>query len=142
MAKSKYSQYVLTEPKPNRPLPPLPKNAVTDLIYLDDEVIKGAFNLICAWFWPRKDRMVVIPEAHTHTSGEVVAFFGSNPADPHDLGGEIEFWLGDEPLILTKSCAVYAPPGVKHNPLIFRRIDRPIFHFSTLPETMYTLQKS
>jgi len=50
MAESKYSKYVLTEPKPNRPVPPLPPGTVTDMIYLDDEVIKGAFNVICAWF--------------------------------------------------------------------------------------------
>ena len=49
--------------------------------------------------------------------------------DVYDLGGEIEFWLDDEQYMLTKSCMVYVPKGLKHCPIVFRRIDRPIFHF-------------
>jgi hypothetical protein len=56
---------------------------------------------------------------------------------PHDLCGEIELWLGDEKHILTKSCMVFIPKGLKHCPLVFRRVDRPIFHFSAGPARAY-----
>lgn len=141
MAESKYMKYVLTEPKPNRPVPPLPPGTVTDLIYLDDEVIKGAFNVICAWFWPRKEPLPIIPEPHAHANNEVIAFFGSNPKDPHDLCGEVEIWLEDEKITLTKSCAVFVPNEMKHNPLKINRIDQPIFHFSILTESMWNYDK-
>ena len=141
MAESKYSKYVLTEPKPNRPVPPLPPGTVTDMIYLDDEVIKGAFNVICAWFWPRKEPLPIIPEPHSHNNNEIIAFFGSNPGDPHDLCGEVEIWLEDEKITLTKSGAIFVPRGMKHNPLKINRIDRPIFHFSVLTESMWNYDK-
>ena len=68
---------------------------------------------------------------------EVVAFFGTNPEDPWDLCGEVELWLGDEKHIITKSSLVFIPKGLKHCPLIARRVDRPIFHFTTGPAHLY-----
>jgi hypothetical protein len=50
----------------------------------------------------------------------------------YDLGGESEFWLEDENYMLTKSCIIYVPGGMKHCPIVFKRIDRPIFHFLTV----------
>lgn len=102
--------------------------------YLDDNVVKGSFYAECIWFHTASDAVV---EPHTHDFDEILAFFGSNPEDYHDLGGEVELWLGDEKHILTKSCMVFIPKGLQHNPLIFRRIDRPIFHFSTGPSRDY-----
>jgi hypothetical protein len=75
--------------------------------------------------------------AHTHNSDEIIAFFGSNPKDPHDLGGKIEIWLEDEKYILTKSCLIFVPKGMKHCPLVIRKVDRPIFHFTTVTEGQY-----
>lgn len=59
--------------------------------------------------------------------------------EPYDLGGEVEFWLEDEQHILTKTSMIFVPGGMKHCPLIVRRVDRPIFHFSTVTEGRYTM---
>ena len=59
---------------------------------------------------------------------------GSDPDNPHDLGGEIEIWLDDERYIITKSTIVVAPKNLAHCPLIIRRVDRPIFHFTAMVE--------
>ena len=75
--------------------------------------------------------------AHTHEFDELIGFYGSNMNDVNDLGGEIELWLEDEKFILTKSCTVFVPAGMKHCPLIIKRIDRPIFHFTNSPEGKY-----
>jgi hypothetical protein len=71
----------------------------------------------------------------------MIGFFGSNPEDPYDLGGEIEFWLEDEKHILTRSCLIFVPRGMKHCPLILKRVDRPIFHFSTVTGGQYRFIK-
>ena len=47
---------------------------------------------------------------------EAVTFFGSNPEDPTDLGGEIEFWLEEEKHTITRSCVIFVPPGIRHCP--------------------------
>jgi hypothetical protein len=82
------------------------------------------------------------PEAHAHDFDEVITFFGTNLEDPHDLCGEIELWLEDEQHIITKSCIVFVPRGMKHGPLIIRRVDRPIFHFAAGPGSVYIKGKS
>ena len=70
----------------------------------------------------------LLKRTDTHDFDEVITFIGNNVEDPYDLGGEIEFWLEDEPQIITRSSIIFVPKGMKHAPLIIRRVDRPIFH--------------
>jgi len=142
MAETKYGKYIVTGVKPDLNLPSYRRDAAeiaagdhTRLIYLDDDAIKGAFYVECIWYWKGSEQSIV--EAHTHKFDEVIAFFGTNRKDPQDLCGEVELWLEDEKHILTKSCLVFVPKGMKHCPLIIRRVDRPIFHFTTMLEGTY-----
>jgi hypothetical protein len=97
------------------------------LTYLDKNKIEGGLYAECMWFHKGSDATM---EAHSHDWDEIIGFYGSNPEDYHDLGGQIELWLGDEKHILTKSCMVFIPKGLKHCPLIFRKVERPIFHWA------------
>ncbi|MEM2319234.1 MAG: hypothetical protein QXM37_02895 [Candidatus Bathyarchaeia archaeon] len=140
----KYSKYIVTEMKKGLELPPpppgIPANASKTIrtIYLDSEVVEGAFYMECAWF--SKGVGGGGPPAHIHDFDEVLGFLGSDPNNPRDLNGEVELWLGDEGYILTKSCLIFVPKGLKHCPLIIRRADKPIFHFSTGPSSKYQRQ--
>jgi len=82
-----------------------------------------------AWVWPKPNEIVMEGKSHAHEFEEVVTLFGTNPENPRDLGGEVEFWLDDEKYTITKSCIIYVPKGVKHCPLIFKKVERPIFHY-------------
>ncbi len=142
MDETKYGKYIITEMKRNLKLPPYskqpedpPGGRANRMLYLDDEVFKGAFYVSCSWFWKGNDW--VAAEAHTHDFDECIAFFGTDPQNPRDLCGEIELWLDDEKHLLTRTCLVYVPKGLKHCPLIVRRVDRPIFHFTTGPNKLY-----
>ena len=137
MAETKYGKYIITGAKSDLNLPSYRRDAAeiaagdhTRLIVLDDEVIKGACYVECVWYWKGSEKSIV--EAHTHPFDEVIAFLGTNREDPQDLCGEVEIWLEDERHILTKSFLVFVPKGMKHCPLIIRRVDRPIFHFITM----------
>lgn len=143
MAEKKYEKYIITKPKSDLTLPEFRRERgdiatgmKTPLIYLDDDVLKGAFYVECVWFWKGSDKSEV--DAHTHPFDEVITFFGTNPDDPEDLCGEIEMWLEDEQYILDKSVLIFVPKGLKHCPLIIRRVDRPIFHFTAGPAAKYT----
>jgi hypothetical protein len=81
-------------------------------------------------------------KSHKHESNEIVAFYGTNPDDPTDLGGEVIFYLDGEKHVLTKSTMMFIPAGMEHAPLVIRRVDRPIFHFSVVMEDTYKLQNS
>jgi hypothetical protein len=126
---SKFDRYIIKRPKP------APKthevmdgpDVMTPLLWMDDSVIKGAFYMECNWFHKPTQ---FSPKSHTHEFDEVLAYIGTDPANPNALNGEVELWIEDEQLIITESCIVFIPKGHTHCPMHIRRADRSIFHFS------------
>ena len=134
MTERKYSKYITTDLDTSRFSPD--QNAeyakwATRVLMLDDNVTEGAMKFSCSWYFGAPDKPL---EAHTHDYNELLGFFGCDPENPHDLGGEIEFWLEDEQYFIDKSCLIFIPKGMKHCPLSTRRIDRPFFHFGVVTE--------
>jgi quercetin dioxygenase-like cupin family protein len=82
------------------------------------------------WLWKGSSKDYVESE-HVHNFDEFIGFLGTRgPQDPDSLGGEIELWLGGEKYMLTRSCLIYVPKGLKHCPIRFTRIGTPILFFS------------
>jgi hypothetical protein len=98
------------------------------VLWMNDKIVPGSYNMMASWYLKPPSQTL---GAHIHDYPEVVMFLGSNPESPNDLGGEIEFWLEDEQYIITKSCFIFVPRGMKHCPLIVRRVDRPIIHLGS-----------
>jgi hypothetical protein len=151
MAETRYGKYIIDELKPpsveapwSPPLSAAGKGKGGRVLYLDNDVVPGAFYTECVWILPR---LAVMPagdsarrvstESHAHDYDEIIAFFGTDLDDPKDLGAEVELWLDDERHIITKSSLVYVPAGLRHCPLTFLKVDRPVFHFTTGPGKMY-----
>ncbi len=146
MAETKYGKYIVKQLKTNikeapwtNPVPAVGKGHGGRLLFLDQEVIPGAFYVETAWSHPRglitEPRSVA--EAHKHDYDEVLGMFGTDLNDPYNLYGEVEFWLGDEKHIITESCIIFIPQGLTHCPIIYHRIDKPIFNFTTHSGKMY-----
>jgi hypothetical protein len=150
MTKSSHGKYVITELKRDSrdgALPPGVDPAVVSntrshskMLSLDDTVLKGSFYTESVWIWPGAGIYpeTAEPNAHAHDYDETIAFFGTDFASPNDLCGEIELWMEDEKMILTRSCLIFVPKGLYHCPLVILRVDRPIFHFATGPGSTYT----
>jgi hypothetical protein len=137
MEETKYGKLIVTEPKPEPEKHGEMKDGFdvrTPLAYLDGNVLPGAFYVETLWF---HKGTAYSPPSHTHDFDEVLAFYGSDPENLRDLCGEVELWLDDERHVLTRSCIVYIPKGLKHCPMNILRADRPIFHFSTGPAVKY-----
>jgi len=142
MSNTKYGKYIIEDfngrPKSDvrdqdefqKELP----NIAYPIAYLDSTMIKGGFYAECMWYYAASPAVV---EPQTHDFDEILAFIGGNPKDKHNLNGEIELWLDDENHILTKSCMVFIPKGLKHCPMVVRRVDIPILHFSIGPGAVY-----
>lgn len=110
--------------------------------WIDANVVPGAFQMNTSWYFKPTTYMLDDPnnqvvKPHKHDSDEILGFYGSNPDDPYDLGGEIILYINGEKHTLTKSTLVFFPKGMEHLPLIVTRVDRPIFHFSIVMEDMY-----
>jgi hypothetical protein len=131
MAKSKYARNIITEDL----MPPPPAGALelmeeqrkagrtidrTLLLGMQDSILKGSFFAGCEWIWGLTGNGPVNTELpHKHDFDEIIGFAGSNRNHPRDLGGEI----------ITRTCLIFIPRGVEHCPIIFRKVDTPIFMF-------------
>lgn len=138
MTVSRYSDYVISD----LIIPDEKKSIASDynkyarrILWMDEHVVPGAFHMNTAWYLKEAQTLENVP--HTHDVDEIIGFFGNNSDDPWDLGGEIEIWLGDEQHIITRSVMLFVPAGLKHCPLILRRVEKPIFHFTTVPGKQY-----
>ena len=99
----------------------------TRVLWLEDEIMQGASSIICSWYWKPSEPGT---PAHTHDFDEIIGFIGNDPENPRDLGAEVELWLEDDKHILTKTCMVYVPKGMRHCPLQVLKVDYPIVHFT------------
>jgi hypothetical protein len=137
MAESKYAKYIVTElktPEFTKEFIERYKEFATRILWMDSNVVDGAFQMNCSWYLRPTTHAA---KAHTHDTDEIIGFFGSNSEAPYDLGAEIEFWIEDEKFMLTRTCMIFVPAGMKHCPLIIKRVDRPVFHFTTVPTGTY-----
>jgi hypothetical protein len=62
---------------------------------------------------------------HVHKFDEIVLHWGGDHENPEDLGGEIEFFVGDQPLTFSTTTGLWAPKGLKHGPLTWKKFQRP-----------------
>lgn len=124
MNEKKYEKFIITDLNTE-------KDEIGTLLFqLNENVISGIpFFTDTAWIWPKPEKIVMEGKPHSHQFDEVVTLFGTDPENPRDLCGEVEFWLGDEKYTITESSIIYVPKGVVHCPIIFHRVERPIFHF-------------
>ncbi|MBN2240070.1 MAG: hypothetical protein JW712_09875 [Dehalococcoidales bacterium] len=142
MSEAAHEKLIVTEMKgPESVMAALPeyeKRVGKRILWVDGNVIEGSFQMNCSWHMYSSDRG---PEQHAHDVDEILGFFSNDPDNPYDLDGEIELWIGDEKMTLDHSAMVFLPAGVKHCPLILRKVGRPIIHFSVVTGNEYITKK-
>lgn len=112
------------------------------LHWIDSGNVPGSFLLNSAWYFKPNRDLLLGPDAdnetygkwecHVHDTDEMLCFYGSDPENPYDLGGEVELIIGGETYILTKSSLIFIPAGIPHSGPLLNRVDRPIFHFAAV----------
>jgi hypothetical protein len=141
MANGEYAKYVVSDLRLPETMKPEGKarysKFATRILWMDDKVVPGAFQMNCAWYLRPPETQINSP--HTHDYDEIIGFFSSDSTNPWELGAEIEFWVGDERFDITKSTMIFAPKGIPHCPMIIKRVDRPVFHFTVVNGGQYKI---
>ena len=106
------------------------------IVKLDSDIIPGSFHIGFVWALGASTQKEELG-AHVHDYNEVLGWIGTDWKNPHDLGGEVEFWIEDEKYILKNSCIIFIPKGVKHGPLKDLKVDRPFIHFGAITKKNY-----
>ena len=100
------------------------------LTYLSNDMVPGSpFHVLFRWIWAVPDPNDHMPR-HSHSNDELLLHFGIDRHNQEDLGAEFDFMLGDDNLTINKSSAIYIPKGVDHNPMIWKRVDRPVLELA------------
>jgi hypothetical protein len=149
MVKSKFDKNIIFVGQ-RLPLPPAQIKMMDDqrkagnyaewnMMYaMQDSAVKGSFGMGGSWMINLKGtKPVQIELAHTHDCDEILGLSGSDMDNLDELGGEVELWLEDEKYIITRSCLIFIPKGMKHCPMFVRRVDRPFFFFGSLKGKNY-----
>jgi hypothetical protein len=85
------------------------------------------------WVWGMPDPNPHIFD-HVHRSfEELVLHYGTDYEHPEELGAEIEFYLGDQPLKVDKTAVVFVPKGISHGPLIWKKYSAPHLEMAIVP---------
>lgn len=124
MAKSNYRKYLVTKPVYEAGDPVKGRQYPTMTLMSNAQVPGCNMYLEVGWIWDMPTPNPHIYE-HSHNFDEIVLHIGSDPDNPEDLGGEIEYVMDGEPLVFNKTSALFVPAGVKHGPLTWKKFTRP-----------------
>ena len=132
MAEKKYQELIFEEPIVEGEF--APKIGLKDLEGLD---IRIAYNCVSEPFF-------MIKNAHKHEHAQYLCFIGGNPMDIRDFGAEVELTLGadddQEKHIIDTPSIVYIPKGLPHLPMVYKKLDKPVFfgHLLMAPDYVET----
>ena len=86
----------------------------------------GGANFSLGWSY-LTEPFLMVAEAHKHDFDQIILFFGGDPNNIGDFGGEVEMCFGEnqEKSIVTYPACVYLPKGLMHGPLNIRKVNKP-----------------
>lgn len=126
MAESKYRENLISRPAYEVTGGKVKGRQYPTMTLMSNTLVPGSNTYLeVGWIWGMPEPNPHIFK-HSHDKyDEIVLHLGSDPRNPEDLGGEIEFVVGGEPLVFDTTSAIFVPAGVKHGPVTWKRVSRP-----------------
>ena len=124
MPKTDYEKYVVRKPlyeafggTKNRQSP--------TMTMISNKQIPGCnYYMEPGWIYGIPDPNPSLHE-HSHDFDEIVMHLGGDYRTPQVLGGEVEFYVGGQPIVFNTSTAFYIPKGTPHGPVIWKKFQFP-----------------
>lgn len=124
MAESSYEKYVVRKPIYEAG-PGVKKRQSPTMTFMSRKQVPEAnYYIELGWIYDIPDPNPHIHE-HVHDFDEIVLHWGGNPETPQDLGGEIEFYIGGQPITFNTTTGIFIPKGVPHGPLTWKEFRFP-----------------
>jgi hypothetical protein len=124
MVQTDYGKYLVREPLWEAG-PGVKKRQSPTMTYMSSKQVPEAnYYIELGWIYDIPEPNPHIHE-HVHDFDEIVLHWGGNPETPQVLGGEIEFYIGGQPITFNTTTAIFIPKGVPHGPLTWKRFDFP-----------------
>jgi len=84
----------------------------------------SGFNFSLGWSFLTAP-FLMVAEAHKHDFDQLILFFGGDPNNIGEFGGEAVFNLDGKKNIITYPACVLIPKGVMHGPLDIKKVSKP-----------------
>ena len=127
MVESKYAKNLVKKPIREAGVRPYPITGrqVPTMTYMSNDQVPGSNMYVeFGWIWKIPEPNPQVLE-HSHDYDEIILHIGTDPNNPEDIGGEVEFVVDGEKLTIDRTSALFVPKGLKHGPLTWKRVDRP-----------------
>lgn len=131
MAENNYEKYLVRRPMYEVGGNVKGRQAPT-MTYMSNELVPGC-NLYIDLSW-----IYALPEPnphvfeHSHNYDKIVLHIGADTENFEDLGGEIEYYVGGQPLAFDTTTALYIPKGIKHGPITWKKFTKPHIEMSIM----------
>lgn len=124
-----YEQYVIRSPMREAGAEFIEGRTSPTMTYMSGVQIPGVkYYIEMGWTFGMpvsKNPNKAMPEMAHRNFDEIVLHIGGDPANPEDLGGDIEFYVGGQCLKFDTSAALFIPRGVLHGPIFCREYRKP-----------------
>jgi hypothetical protein len=126
-----YERYVVRSPLREAGPPYVYGRQNPTMTYLSRTQIPGV-NVYNEFGWIWDVPAPPIPKMRHDDYDEIVLHIGSDPDHPEDLGGVLQFGLGEDlPELSTTHCA-FAARGLDHGPLSWKEVRRPLIEVAIM----------
>jgi hypothetical protein len=119
---ARYARHILKAPvQPAHQGPPIS----TMQFFFAEYGVNATCILVPVW-----EPRLMEAQPHKHDFHQFLCLLGGDPLNIGDFGAEIEVWLGEEgeKHTITSPTILHYPPGLVHNPLNYKKVDKPVFH--------------
>jgi len=101
------------------------KNRQPTQTYISNDQIPGCnYHVSLGWIYGMPDPATHIYE-HVHDYDEIVIHWGGDYRTPQVLGGEVEFYIGGQPVTFNTTTAIFLPGGTPHGPVTWKKFEFP-----------------
>ena len=124
MSQIDYEKYVVREPLWEAG-PGVKNRQSPTMTYMSSKQVPEAnYYIELGWIYemPRPNPHIF---EHVHDYDEIVLHWGGDWERPQVLGGEIEFYVGGQPITFNTTTGIFIPRGTPHGPLTWKKFEFP-----------------
>ena len=126
-----YEQYVIRSPMREAGPDYVEGRQNPTMTYMSRTQINIVNNYIeFGWIWDVPNPP--IPKMRHDNFDEIVLHIGSDPDNPEDLGGTLQFGIGEDLIEFNTNHCVYLPKGMDHGPLIWKDVHKPLIELAMM----------
>jgi hypothetical protein len=126
-----YEQYVIRSPMREAGPEHVEGRQNPTMTYLSRNQIPSVdAYLEFGWIWDVPQP--TIPKMRHDDFDEIVLHIGSDPGHPEDLGGVLEFGIGEDLLEFDTTHCAFIPRGLDHGPLPWKQVRRPLIEMAIM----------